>query len=72
MSNTDDMVWQRSSLCSNSACVEVAFAGSMVLVRDAKRTSGAVLSYTDEEWDAFLGGVRAGEFDRPRRSGGLN
>jgi hypothetical protein len=33
-------------------------------VRDSKDTSGPVLRFTLDEWNAFVGGVRNGEFDR--------
>jgi Domain of unknown function (DUF397) len=35
----------------------------MVQVRDSKDPSGAVLTFNRREWDAFLLGVRNGEFD---------
>ncbi len=58
--------WIKSSLSySNSNCVEVAsLPGGAVGVRDSKDVSGPYLQFTVPEWDAFLGGVRNGEFDR--------
>jgi hypothetical protein len=35
----------------------------MVGVRHSKEAGGAVLRFTPDEWHAFLGGVRNGEFD---------
>jgi hypothetical protein len=36
----------------------------MVVVRDAKLDHhGPMLSYTRDEWRAFIDGVKAGEFD---------
>jgi Domain of unknown function (DUF397) len=32
-------------------------------VRDSKDRSGPVLQFTRREWEAFLAGVRHGEFD---------
>jgi hypothetical protein len=32
------------------------------LVRDSKNPTGAVLSFTEQEWTAFVEGVEAGEF----------
>ena len=57
--------WIKSSLSfSNGNCVEVAnLAGGQVGVRHSKDTEGAVLRFTPDEWHAFLGGVRNGEFD---------
>lgn len=48
-------------------CVEVAFppiGDIKVLVRDSKNPTGAALGFTGAEWDAFLDGVKKGEFDR--------
>lgn len=58
--------WTKSSLSfSNSNCVEVAdLTRGEIGVRDSKDPSGPVLRFTPGEWDAFLGGVRNGEFDR--------
>ena len=57
--------WIKSSLSfSNSNCVEVAsLSGGGIGVRDSKDTEGPVLRFTPDEWNAFLGGVRNGEFD---------
>ncbi|WP_054814680.1 DUF397 domain-containing protein [Nocardia arizonensis] len=44
-------------------CVEVAFIGGGVAVRDSKNRSGPVLRFTSSEWRAFLAAVRGGEFD---------
>jgi len=57
--------WIKSSLSfSNGNCVEVAnLPGGRVGVRHSKDTEGPVLRFTPDEWHAFLGGVRNGEFD---------
>jgi hypothetical protein len=34
-------------------------------MRNSKYPDGTVLVFTPSEWDAFLQGVRAGEFDEP-------
>jgi Domain of unknown function (DUF397) len=61
-----DSQWIKSSLSfSNGNCVEVAsLAGGGIGVRDSKDSEGPVLRFTPDEWHAFLGGVRNGEFDR--------
>ena len=58
-------VWVKSSLSfSNGNCVEVAsLADGGVGVRNSRDAEGAVLQFTPDEWHAFLGGVRNGEFD---------
>jgi Domain of unknown function (DUF397) len=57
--------WIKSSLSfSNSNCVEVASLPHGVIgVRDSKDAEGPVLRFTPDEWHAFLGGARNGEFD---------
>lgn len=64
---TDDSSgWIKSSLSlANSNCVEVSgLSGDVIQVRDSKMPTGPVLGFTPTEWDAFVGGVRNGEFDR--------
>jgi hypothetical protein len=58
-------LWIKSSLSlANGNCVEVAgLAVGAVGVRNSRDAGGAVLAFTPEEWCAFLGGVRNGEFD---------
>ena len=57
--------WIKSSLSmSNGACVEVAhLPGGQVGVRNSRDSRGPVLRFTADEWHAFIGGVRNGEFD---------
>jgi len=63
--SNSDARWVKSSFSfSNGNCVEVAnLSGGTVGVRDSKDVQGPVLRFTPAEWDAFLGGVRNGEFD---------
>jgi len=58
--------WIKSSLSyANGNCVEVAsLPGGTIGVRNSRDSAGLVLRFTPEEWHAFLGGVRNGEFDR--------
>jgi Domain of unknown function (DUF397) len=56
--------WRKSSLSDSAGCVEVAFVQrNQVLVRDSKDREGPLLRFTAAEWEAFVTGVRAGEFD---------
>jgi Domain of unknown function (DUF397) len=59
-------VWQRASFCGGGECVEVAQQRDVIMLRDSKDPSGPVLRYTRAEWEAFVLGVKAGEFERPR------
>jgi hypothetical protein len=63
-------IWIKSSLSGyNGNCVQVAgLNDDTIVVRDSKHPRGAVLNFTPAEWDAFIGGVRNGEFDRKSRT----
>ena len=59
-------VWHKSSRSSTNGgdCVEVADnLTDVVAVRDSKAPQGPALLFTPSEWQAFLTGVKAGEFD---------
>jgi hypothetical protein len=58
--------FRTSSFCMpkhQPPCVAVAIGKDVVAVRDTKDRDSATLQYTHEEWDAFIKGVKAGEFD---------
>ncbi|MFF3665521.1 DUF397 domain-containing protein [Microtetraspora malaysiensis] len=57
--------WRRSERSGvNGNCVEVAeLPDGQIGVRDSKNPDGPVLVFTPGEWDAFIGGVKDGEFD---------
>lgn len=39
------------------------FGERAVVMRDAKNPEGPILYFTEAEWDAFIAGVKDGEFD---------
>lgn len=51
-----ELSWFKSSYSAGDGgdCVEVADAGSAVLVRDSKRPGEALLSFGADEWAAFV------------------
>lgn len=57
--------WIRSSRCAwdSDQCVEVRSHLGHVDIRDSKRPEDHPLVVTREEWEAFLGAVKAGDFD---------
>ena len=57
--------WRKSRYSSTINCVEVAETATDIGVRDSKDPSGPVLRYPVGRWNAFLSGVKLGEFDRP-------
>ncbi len=44
-------------------CVAVKMEGKSVMVRDTKDPAKTTITYSRDEWDAFIKGVKAGEFD---------
>ena len=63
-------MWRKSSRSGTNGCVEVALDPAEVAVRDSKDRNGPVLQFNAHEWEAFLAGVRNGEFERPRSGAG--
>jgi Domain of unknown function (DUF397) len=59
------LCWIKSSLSyANGNCVEVAsLPGGTIGVRNSRDAAGPVLLFTPDEWHAFLGSVRNGDFD---------
>jgi Domain of unknown function (DUF397) len=59
------LYWIKSSLSyANGNCVEVAsLPGGTIGIRNSRDVTGPVLAFTPDEWHAFLGGVRNGDFD---------
>ena len=59
--------WRKSSASNPSGnCVEAAeLPAGEVAVRNSRFPDGPALIFTHAEWDAFLLGARAGDFDSP-------
>ena len=56
--------WLRPEGSENEEAVEIAYLpGGAVAMRNSLEPDGTVLRYTAAEWDAFVKGVRDGEFD---------
>lgn len=57
-----ELKFLKSTFCGNGACVEVRISREhdYVLVRDSR---GDTVTYNHDEWQAFLAGCKAGEFD---------
>ncbi len=67
MSEWDDAHWFKSEVSGDHGCVEVAFHGGRIGVRDTKDGgTGPVLGFTGYEWECFLAGAKRGEFDLPQ------
>jgi Domain of unknown function (DUF397) len=56
-------VWRKSSYSSPSGnCVEAAMLADGVAVRNSRFPDGPALIFTDAEWDAFVRGIKDGDF----------
>jgi len=56
--------WRKSSLSgSGPSCVEMAFVGNDVAVRDTKDRDGGTLIFSRTEWNAFIGNIKNGKLD---------
>ncbi|MGV9778923.1 DUF397 domain-containing protein [Streptosporangium sp. NPDC003464] len=77
-----NLTWRKSSFSSSNGgdCVEVAELGSTAhrperkrdathAVRDSTDPSGPVLYFTLTEWNAFIKGIKASEFDLTEPTG---
>ncbi len=65
MTASDNKGWFKSSLSfANGNCVEVALGEEEIGVRNSRDLTGPILRFTPGEWDAFIAGVKNGEFDR--------
>jgi hypothetical protein len=66
MNDLSGAEWRKSTRSGDNGgnCVEVASnLSGIIAVRDSKDPTGPALIFTPDEWRAFIGGVRDGEFD---------
>lgn len=56
----------KSSYCNFGNCVEVELDGEYVVVRDDGHDT---VVFTHDEWEAFIQGVKQGEFDLAQLNG---
>jgi hypothetical protein len=63
--DTENLTWRKARASSGNGgnCVEVAELPDGFAMRDSKDPHGPALKFTRPEWDAFLAGVKGGEFD---------
>lgn len=64
MSNPPWLRWKKSSRSGGSGgnCVEVAFSGDAVVIRDSKCPAGPVLLTGHAGWQGLIDAVKAGRF----------
>ncbi|ATL71949.1 DUF397 domain-containing protein [Nocardia terpenica] len=58
--------WFKSTYSKDSThCVEIAFVGGSIALRNSNHPDEGALVFTAPEWDAFIAGAKDGEFNRP-------
>jgi len=53
--------WQRAG-CESNSCAEVKFEGERVYVRSS--LNHQLVTFTEDEWNAFKQSIKNGEFDQ--------
>jgi Domain of unknown function (DUF397) len=60
----EGLAWHVARKCDAGNCVRVASSSAdTIVISDSKNPDGPVLTYTRAEWEAFVAGVRDGDFD---------
>jgi len=57
------LIWRRSKVCANNACVEIAEEPQSFFVRDSKNPASSVLTFSRSDWGTFIAGIRAGALE---------
>jgi hypothetical protein len=66
---TKQLMWRKASFCASGECVEVAQRNGLIVLRSSNGRRGIFVGprrrvhYTAQEWQTFVRGVKAGEFD---------
>lgn len=59
----ENLPWRKSLASGASDCVIVAAREGVVYVANSKNPTVPAICFTASEWDAFIVGVKLGEFD---------
>jgi hypothetical protein len=62
-STSEQDSWRTATMSGGANCVQVKSKDGMIIVGNSRLADGPFLSYTHDEWVAFLDGARKGEFD---------
>ena len=60
--DTRGLEFRKSSFSGKYSCVGVAWKDNIVYVQNTKQKE-PIVKFTFDEWQAFISGVKAGEFD---------
>lgn len=55
--------WRTATMSGGGNCVQVKSKDGMIIVGNSRLSDDPILSYTRDEWAAFLDGTKKGEFD---------
>ena len=61
--STGEPTWRTAKRCDGGTSVEIATQGEHVLIRSAAYQDSPPVTLTRDEWQAFVGGVKDGDFD---------
>lgn len=61
--DSEQSPWRIAKMSGDSNCVQVRSDDGMIVVGNSRFPEGPFLSYTKDEWAAFLDGAKQGEFD---------
>jgi len=62
-STSNEDSWRTATMSGGNNCVQVKSKDGMIVVGNSRLADGPFLSYTHDEWVAFLDGAKKGEFD---------
>ena len=65
ISDTVPVIWRRTSASETGASLEVAFSRDEGVRMRTSNDLGPMLQFSTDEWAAFVGAVKCGEFDSP-------
>lgn len=63
ITNSKQSPWRIAKMSGDSNCVQVRSDDDMIVIGNSRFPDGPFLSYTKDEWTAFLDGAKKGEFD---------
>lgn len=58
-----NLSWRVALQCNGGSCIQVAATGNKIVIGDSKSPGGPFLTYSQNEWIAFVEGVRRGDFN---------
>jgi hypothetical protein len=61
--NSEQGSWRSAKMSGGGNCVQVRSQNGLIIVGNSRVADGPFLSYTRDEWAAFLDGAKKGEFD---------